>query len=1059
MKKKIIMAAAAFAAITGALAISSPSVYAAEVPNEGISVVAEETSNTYFRVIPQELIDQGVFDYGGLHYTASASGYLTASLPSNPGAVKELILHYHLGRGYVTYPSTIDWTQFTGLENVIVTGTNMEFAQSILGALPSGTNLYVGCSCNFETALNTMPFKNIYLYFLYSPTLNSFSDSDFTNYLINSGVEKIYYNSFIGENFSSKVTEFNNLGHINKAGEEIQMESFNDWTYPKEIFYPFQSWDPTPPLFEAEGHWSCTTNSACSSMGSFMFWADTIDERVVDIDCSYIDSFHSLPTYQQFNKVYMPKNEDYQFKGIKANELIIRTYSGSAYLDLADLHYIKELRFVKSSATLQLYSNAALTEGSLLEKIYIPNEYKDKFTAITEDATLSQLVEYYDYSSWDAPTNSYLSDDGNTYCVSNYKYSIEEIETAVETLKAVGLEVPSGTVVDTLMDYYEFPIEDISSLTPSYAARKFDTIVLPKNMDATKVLEAFAMIAPLNHSQMCDSEGTTITCDTTNYTIGYNATLPITITFPDNTTYQQDVTVRVMATEDNKAYILDGKDIYVISNSTTEDTSLASLMSTLMECHLMETSVEYDESPILNTTSATYVAGNSYKASLSSGDAKVLISDVALVEETEDDNTGDNVTEEDNSVYEIKEIDKIYTPESIDGTKLLNQMRDFICTKDGEIYDEVSFVIGTNSGRTNKENYTFSAWATLSESYKYTETLSVDIIKSDYKMGFVVFTNGDIAVLFNAQEDYTQAQIETGIKAFLTSQSLNAESLSIPTSSYFETTTYEGSYDGGKVYIVNSGSNLYFTSSTKPTDQTALKEGYVALNRVMYTKDFIMEEAMRALGKNILLKDGKLVEEFEVSYTTKEDSNYVEVVFTSGDKELLKDTFYFQEVESEYSYIFARALEFDYGYLIMDKLDKAPEYDINDVMIDVISRFRTLMTPFETEVVVDFTKTGATDVDGVYYVGNGSYYSYEYNVEIANLDSVIKTNDVVVDGVEAPGETVSDKLNNFFDDFKAKFEESNAFKAATIALGTITGILLLWGAWAILKKILKWFRK
>ena len=117
------------------------------------------------------------------------------------------------------------------------------------------------------------------------------------------------------------------------------------------------------------------------------------------------------------------------------------------------------------------------------------------------------------------------------------------------------------------------------------------------------------------------------------------------------------------------------------------------------------------------------------------------------------------------------------------------------------------------------------------------------------------------------------------------------------------------------------------------------------------------------------------------------------------------------------------------------------------------------MTPFGTEVVVDFTKTGATDVDGVYYVGNGSYYSYEYNVEIANLDSVIKTNDVTVDGVEASGETVSDKLNNFFDDFKAKFEENNAFKAATIALGTITGVLLLWGAWAILKKILKWFRK
>ena len=143
----------------------------------------------------------------------------------------------------------------------------------------------------------------------------------------------------------------------------------------------------------------------------------------------------------------------------------------------------------------------------------------------------------------------------------------------------------------------------------------------------------------------------------------------------------------------------------------------------------------------------------------------------------------------------------------------------------------------------------------------------------------------------------------------------------------------------------------------------------------------------------------------------------------------------------------------------MDKEAKAPEYDINDVMIDIVPRFRGLMSPFATETVVDFTKSGSTDVDGIYHVGNGSYYEYEFNVEICNLESTIRTNDVVVNGNGPVGETVSDKLNDFFDDFKVKFEENKAFKAATIALGSITGILLLWGIYAIFRKLFKWLRR
>lgn len=1060
MKKKILSALAAVTVLSGALVISSPSASAAEIPNEGISVVAEETTQQadYFRKIPQRLINQGEFDYGGLHYKATSATAYQVSAVSNPEEVKELILYHSLTRSALDY-SSIDWSKYTGLENVVIASSNASYAQGILAVLPSGTNLYIGNACNLGIAMETMPFKNIYIYYTYIPTANTFSETDFHTNLAKSNVEKIYYNSFIDEYLSGSVDTFNQSMAINKNGDELQMELFNDWTYPEYVFYPFADFDPSTPLFGSEGYWRYTSTSVTTSMSNFEFKAESTDQRVVDIDASGISNADSLDKSYKYNTIYMPKNENYNFNGIRYNELVIRVYSNTLF-HFGMLGQTKEIRFLKSTASLRLNGNTQLTDAPLLEKIYIPNESKASFSVLTEDEQYASIIEYYDYEDYIAPTNTYLSEDGNIYGVKNSKYTVDEMEAAKELMKTVGLEVPAGTVIDEMMEYYEFPLLDYSNMSPDYTARNFDTIVLPKNMDATKVLEAFQFIVALNHGQMCDGENTTITVDTTNYTPGYNSVLPITITFADNTTITKDVTVRVMANDDNKAYILDGNDIYIITNPNVEDKTLSSLMAPLMEYHLMETQVEYNESPILTTKDYGYLAGNTYTASLQSGKAKVVVSDVELVEgENTPTETPDDGEVNENAEVVFKEISTIYTPETVDGSRFMSLMKDILCTVDGEKYNDYGFAIGTQSGRTNKEDYTFNAWAKVG-SYQYDEDIQVKIINFQFDMGFVVFADGDIAVLFNHNKNYTNEQIETGIKAFLESQNLNVESFEMTNKTVNETKTYEATYDQGTVYIVNSGVNVGFSSSNQAVDQTEVKKGFVALTKVMYTKDFTKEEVLRALGKNVLLKDGKLyTEEYEIDYTTKEDSNYVDVVFKSGETILLKTSIELELIESEYSYIFARAFQFDYGYLLMDKQITNPEYTLNDVMLDVVPRFRGLMKPFENETTIDFTKTTTADVDGIYHVGNGSYYEYEYNVEVANIEHLVRTNEVLVDGVEPVGETVADKFNDFVDDFKVRFEENKAFKAATITLGTITGILLIWGIWAIISKFFKWLRR
>lgn len=1068
MKKKIFMGLAALTALTGTLAISSPNVFASELPNEGIQTVAEENTqtyrvNNYYRMIPQQIVDMGEFDYGGLHYTVSTSGFFDASASSDPSKEKVLILNYMGNKGKVTYASSIDWTKYTNLEDVIVTGNSLNFVRDILAQLPSGVNLYLGGACNLGIVLPSS-FKNVYVYASYLNTYNDLDSEGFKDYITSSTVEHIYINKFYEMNCNP--TAFDNLNLTNGFSEPLKTELCNEWKYPEDIFYALSDFVPNGKVFESVGYYTVSTNSDITSTSSLTYNLESISEDIVDLDASALSSGAMIPFDQEFRKIYMPQNKDYNFQRTVCDELIIRPYSGSDALNITNFDSVKALRFIKSVSNFQITTDT-LPTGSKLEKIYIPESLKDKFTAITSRSDLAPLVEYFDLNSYVAPTNAYLSEDGNIYGVKDYKYSIEEMEQAKTLLQLMGLEVKAETVIDEMLAYYEVPLMDYSQYDPLYDARAFDTIVVPKNMDAAKVLEGFEFLITLNHGYMADGDST-ITADTTNYQVGYNATLPITITLPDNRVITRDITVRVMNVESNIGYILDGNDVYVVTNPTTQIKSLASLMAPLMENYLMETQVEYDQSPLLDTASYGYLAGNTYTATLSSGKAKVVVSSVELVDTPElpdtgnsenGDQTNDNTNEEQSNVV-FKEIINIYTPESVDGSRLMSTIRDILCTVDGEPYEVPGFAIGTSQGRTNKEDYTFNAWTRIENTYVYDKDISVKIIDFNYDMGFVVFADGNIAVVFNSNKNYTNEQIEEAIKAFLTAQSLNAESFEMPKTTIKDIKTYEASYEQGTIYIINSGVNVGFSSSNQAVDQTEVKQGFVALTEVMYTKDFTKEEVLRALGKNILLKDGKLyTEDYEIDYTTKEDSNWVDVVFKSGETILLKTSIKLELIESEYSYIFARAFRFDYGYLLMDKQVKAPEYTLNDVMVDIVPRFRGLLTPFETETTIDFTKTTTADVDGIYHVGNGSYYEYEFNIEVANIAHLVRTNEVLVDGVAPVGETTADKLNDFLEDFKVRFEENKAFKTATIALGTITGILLIWGIWAIISKFFKWLRR
>ena len=55
-------------------------------------------------------------------------------------------------------------------------------------------------------------------------------------------------------------------------------------------------------------------------------------------------------------------------------------------------------------------------------------------------------------------------------------------------------------------------------------------------------------------------------------------------------------------------------------------------------------------------------------------------------------------------------------------------------------------------------------------------------------------------------------------------------------------------------------------------------------------------------------------------------------------------------------------------------------------------------------------------------------------------------------------DNVKDGMNDWFNDFKNKFEENKAVKTASIIIGTITGVLLIYGVYLLIRKFIKWLK-
>ena len=178
--------------------------------------------------------------------------------------------------------------------------------------------------------------------------------------------------------------------------------------------------------------------------------------------------------------------------------------------------------------------------------------------------------------------------------------------------------------------------------------------------------------------------------------------------------------------------------------------------------------------------------------------------------------------------------------------------------------------------------------------------------------------------------------------------------------------------------------------------------------------------------------------------------------------------------------------------LVIALLEKGNENSFADVYTQVIKSANYTIEEPTTDKTLDLTNEGQLIVREIHQLGDFNYYNFETTFYVVDFESEVEDSQTeIVTPTPNPGDSgntgnqggntgdsgntgeqpddgkdetpddgkldeIKDKLDNWFEDFKAKVEENKALKAATIAFGCITGILLIYGIYVIFKKLFRW---
>ena len=250
------------------------------------------------------------------------------------------------------------------------------------------------------------------------------------------------------------------------------------------------------------------------------------------------------------------------------------------------------------------------------------------------------------------------------------------------------------------------------------------------------------------------------------------------------------------------------------------------------------------------------------------------------------------------------------------------------------------------------------------------------------------------------------------------------------------------------------------------------------MTNIYFTDNYNVNDVVKAIGNKLLLKEGVQVSgEYRVESTVYKDTiawtfyiNDVKVYSCQASYHIISDS-------TAGNFIYADAFQFHTGIML---LEKGNENTFADVYNQVIKSCKYTIEEPTTDKTLDLSTEGQLIVREIHQLGDFNYYNYETTVYVVDFESEVEDSQTEIvtptpnpgEGTQTPDDgegegnfgdkvqdtidDIKDKTNEWLEDFKQKVEENKALKAATIAFGCITGILLLYGIYVIFKKLFRW---
>lgn len=1047
---------------------------------------ASAAENTNLRIFPTEEEKAAeTFELNGVKYIKEQEKYYAKNV-DEPQSVETLVLLDKIDDQRVYYYDGPLFEAYTNVEDAIVLNHYFDDTIEMLKSIPRAFDLYIGGRLAFNYGFEYINVNNLYICTPYAVNTDMMFSSYMLEHTVGSPIYTINYLDYVPA-FEEVANAYNNgatkITNVDGKVLDLTKVSSKDFKYPMETFYPYEDFSYTPPFLGCEGYaYHGGYGELTNPKTKISYVITAVDERLETLyyDWHYEnDSFKALP-----ETLVLASYNGESISQVSGTNVV--AFNNANTFAIVDFRFFDTIRFYPATedggTVITDYTSHEGFAGGMT--VYLPSEFADTHFADIKADTNIQTLELYSLDDYEQPMYSkFKSSDGNIYKVKDQTLSIDLLEDHIALCKSNGAVFNTETPIDVQIATFN---ETGSTGTPENPENP-DTPSVDEELvfeDESDYIEGYKVAGSILYSGDYELEDILnviskyiLWQDGTMLTKGYEVEYEITVDGRLRTEiYIDDERVASLESPIKKIASTLGDFIYLGLHQGRSaliiDKDNETPVEQVAEYALRHyTSVESIGKLEVEDDKVSGYFKHMYAENLLVIDMNVITTDLSKIDDADNATIEyeqvicpDDDIEDPESEYNVKTIKEIYIPKNMNAIYLPSIVSEVLVTYNGELTYEYLQFSSASGYIDNQSDYSFTMIGHLPNDIKYKHEVPVKLLTTTEKVAYVVLEDDTvIAVLVHGVLENEEALVKHA-EAFLTNtlkvstpKVTLSEEVNLNTTDTFFGSTYK---EDKELVVVSSGvAVLTFSTPANPVDDSQLHKGYELMTNIIFTDNYTVEQAVQLLGKHIVLFNGMRVES---GYTLDVIISKDTITFTvyTNDFMVTRITTNYKVVSDSEVGPFVYAASGTKSVIVVEQ-NKDTKTTINDLYEYVLTTYGGAKEVEVLNTDLTYAALGDDRAYEVYEHINSNYYNFDTEIIVTTFEEEAKETEAdkhIVITTEKPTvmDEIKDKVDEWVDGFKDKFENNETFRTISMLLGAVLGILLIWGIIKIFKKLFRW---